>query len=253
MSELLHYSQVQHFLDCQRRYYYDHVESDERADGPILAIGRTYHSALEKAWYELNPAVAADAALAANAEALTTTGAVLERDELVANVRRIRQIMCAMQAVPTYIEYEWELPELGYAGRLDALLPVTPLVNGDHEVLGPEPGPCVIDWKTIHGHRRRSQRDITFNAQLALYCLATGASRGAIVEIPRDTTKPLRTLVVLFSEVDLNGWRRWFASIRETILALGDKKENFAMVERSHFLCRPAYCPHYFRCYGDEK
>lgn len=145
---------------------------------------------------------------------------------------------------PTAIE-EWA--KGAYTAKIDLVSAVTPVVGADGVAVGQEERPCVIDWKAKFGTSKRERSD----AQLALYCLSTGAADAGFCEVYRDGRRPHLSMR-RFTDYELARWRRYFDAQFSALDSRGPDMVNWKLSDPSNALCSPKWCRHWQYCEGGE-
>lgn len=257
------FSAVDAFTTCERRFYYERVLDEPQEEGAPLVVGNVYHSVIaaliRSNWQADANAVAATYVEGSKAE-LKAAGARVDGlvDEVVANMQRLRSTLFPPYGLETvmidtneaFVERKFRRLDLGFGGVIDYVSDRFPVTDGKGQVTGFKPGRCVLDWKTLSGDRRRSDRDARFSPQLGLYKITVPGAIGAgFVEIPRDLGKPIVVRMAEHNERDTEMMRTWLVAMRATILKRGTDIENYRMTDRDNPLCSAAYCPKYFKCY----
>jgi len=259
MTRKLHVTEVGLFNQCERRYYYEKILGEEPEPNHYVLVGSAYHRAITTCFpdgAELCGQFKEAALRSVNEsyDALSEVG--VNPITLIAEIaQRLEELRVLLPASlkPSFVERQFSTK--GWEGTVDWAGPN--YVLGDERVKGQRPswgeGLGVLDWKTIHGSRRRSIRDARLSPQLAMYTLnVPGARHAAFVEIPRDLKEPFVFLPVHYTEDELVKWRIWFDGIRKSVMRR-KSKESYKMCKRDEPLCSAIWCPHYLtKCYRNE-
>lgn len=267
--KLIHFTDVDDFDVCERRYWAHRFGGLPKPPSPILAIGDAYHKAIDFVYMNegcefIEAAMDSVAQIDRDVVQRFEIDCLALAEEVEANLERMFKALERGPGLltPPYpirnkkgwllLEHEWTDRRLGYRGKVDAVMDSAPVTDEKGNVVGFDYVPCVFDWKTVHGERRRSQRDATYSPQLALYSLAMGVKRACFVEIPRNLEKPIRVRSVTYSDSDLAHWADWFVDMRAAILSRGTKARRFKRTDRKNPLCSPEWCWLYPKCYPAE-
>jgi PD-(D/E)XK nuclease superfamily protein len=245
---------LKQFEFCERQFYYQRIQKLPEPPSLHLVVGILYHTAIERL---------------VRAGTVSRTEVQLMIEELrkgpgwcdpgKSDEELCEEVMHAMVKVGGLVD---ALPvakgprgprveEWGerYTCKIDYISTRLPVVK-DGELVGVEPGLCVLDWKTVGGKRRRGQDDVDHSPQLALYCIETGAHHAAFVEIPRDSTQPLNIVAAEFTDLDLRRWGQFLDAQFGAMQSRGPDESQFKLAERGHPLCSPRFCPYWSRCPG---
>lgn len=247
MSVKPSFSALDQFLNCERQFYFARILKLEREPSHYLAIGGLGHEVLADA--AIGNRVDVRSKLARHKE-LTEWKSDVPDDVLVRQLEtileRVRKEVLPYLDVAA-VEQWYRTP---YLAKIDLLSNTTPLVDAHGKIVGKVTKPCVIDWKFKFSSRsRRDQESTDHSAQLALYCLQTGADTAAFVEIPREGG-PTHTLVTNFSAYDLVYWRRYLDSQFAAVASRGEEEAAYRLAPAGHPLCRPQFCTFWRRCPG---
>jgi hypothetical protein len=256
---LLSFSGIDCFTTCERKYYLERILKIPEEESLPLVVGDVYHKILADTYLQpnLNLATRIETQLNRAAERLKPFDVNMAefREELTDNIPRVLTLQGPAMFRPVavngtlMVERKFADERIGYCGVLDLLSDHAPLVNEDGRVVTWQPEHCVVDWKTTASNRRRTDRSVRTSAQLALYAIEADVRCGVFVEIPRNLDRPINTRVVRYSEKDLVNWRRYLENIRDAILSRGTEEKRFKMAAPDMYLCNPAYCRHWERCF----
>lgn len=244
------------FEQCERKFYYAKVAKLPEPPSVHLAVGILYHAVIEG--MVRGPSFYMD-------DIRTVLAKVKCRPEWVDpgldDEELCKEVVTALYKVS---ELHQRLPvapgpdgprveEWGkrYACRIDYVSIHTPVVEGG-QLVDTKPGLCVLDWKTVGGRRRRGQDDADNSAQLALYCIETGAHNAAFVEIPRDGG-PLNIVAAEFDDDSLRRWATFLDAQFAAMQSRGPDEAQFRLAPRGHPLCSPRWCPFWDFCPGGGK
>ena len=243
------------FEQCERKFYYAKVAKLPEAPSLHLAVGILYHACIE----QLARGVGAD--IHATIAALRRTPEWVDPGktdnelgtELTAALIKVADLM---ERLPVAYDGDDEAPLIEqwgkrYACRIDYVSTHTPVVEGCR-LVDVKPGRCVLDWKTVGGKRRRTAADADNSAQLALYCIETGANNAAFVEIPRDGG-PLNIVAAEFDDDTLKRWASFLDAQFAAMQSRGPDEAQFRLAARGHPLCSPRWCPYWDRCPGGAR
>lgn len=227
------------FERCERQFYYQRVlRLPEGPPSAALSIGTLYHAAIEQLVRTGEVSVDALIASARESSGWADPGCTDEAlaAELVVALLKVDEVL---KQYPVLIDDDGPMVERRgkkYSCRIDYV--------GE----GPE-GRTVLDWKTTASKRRRSQADADNSAQLALYCIETGAHHAAFVEIPRDGG-PLNLVASSFDDWELARWAAYLDAQFAAMNSRGPAEADFRLAARGHPLCNVRFCPYWSRCPG---
>jgi hypothetical protein len=218
---LLSFSGIDCFTTCERKYYLERILKIPEEESLPLVVGDVYHKILADTYLQpnLNLATRIETQLNRAAERLKPFDVNMAefREELTDNIPRVLTLQGPAMFRPVavngtlMVERKFADERIGYCGVLDLL--------SDHA------------------------------PQLALYAIEADVRCGVFVEIPRNLDRPINTRVVRYSEKDLVNWRRYLENIRDAILSRGTEEKRFKMAAPDMYLCNPAYCRHWERCF----
>jgi PD-(D/E)XK nuclease superfamily protein len=241
------------FEKCERQFYYQRIAKLPEAPSPHLCVGILYHNVIEQFVRagEMHPAVV-DEAIRDIRGRPEWCDPGKTGDELCSEIMAaIPKIAALVERLPVVRQGSKPLVEIWgtrYTAKIDYVSTHTPVVEGGR-LVDVKPGLCVLDWKTVGGRRRRGQDDADNSAQLALYCIETGAHSAAFVEIPRDGG-PLNIVVAEFDDDTLRRWEKFLDAQFGAMQSRGPAEEQFKLAERGHPLCSPRFCTYWDRCPG---
>lgn len=261
-GRFLSFSQIDLWLTCARKYYFERVQGMRSPPSHHLEVGNAYHEAI--AGLVPGPLETGVRDLAAPAvekrkpgleQMGVDTAALLE--EMVTNLGRLQATIFspdgfrpATTAGQPIVEHKFFSDSLRFTGVIDAVSTRTPVVDERGKVKGWKDGICVLDWKTLSSKRRRSARDAQTSEQLGLYGLVLPlATAAAFVEIPRDVAEPIQVRVAEFEPAYMARVKIWLERIRDHIYAAGEQEVLYPPTQLSNGLCSPMWCAHYDRCY----
>lgn len=245
------FSSLDLFLDCERRFYYRKIARLKEPPSLYFCVGNLYHAAIEADLMgELDLEAEIHAAMQKSDWSCPSSAADLEK-EINHNLERLRE------EVFPYLDIKftecWSKDinaSAQYCAKLDAYSTSTPIVE-DGTITGSiEDQPCVVDWKTIFGSRRRSQEDANSSPQLALYCLEAKTNHAAFVEIPRYTGVPINTIVVAFTDEELAYWEKWFNVQFLAMSTRGQDEKAYRLSVPGNYRCSLKWCPYWRICPG---
>lgn len=258
MKPRLHATDISIFDQCEQRFFLEKVLGNEAPPTHYVVVGQVYHRAIALSFpapaiYHGRFELASEMAVSENVALLEQVGVDAKHleTEVAVRIGALRRLFPDRPLYPEKVEEKFTIGR-HWEGTADWVSKL--YVAGDERVRGEAPlwaegeDLAVIDWKTIHGKRRRTIRDARFSPQLALYSLAMGAKHAAFIEVPRDPTRPFVFLPVHYTPEDLTNWRLWFEKRR---LAISRRRspDSYKRTSRSDPLCSSVWCPQYFRCY----
>lgn len=241
------------FEKCERQFYYQRIAKLPEAPSVHLCVGILYHRAIEIAlsgWEKGGDALREILMMKGTPE-WVDPGKTDEElaEEVSAGVTRVlaltAQLPVALDPAGCPLIEQWGKR---YTCKIDYVSTHTPVVEGGR-LVDTKPGRCVLDWKTVGGRRRRGQDDADNSAQLALYCIETGANNAAFVEIPRDGG-PLNIVAAEFDDATLRRWATFLDAQFGAMNSRGPAEADFRLAPRGHPLCSPRFCSYWDRCCG---
>lgn len=241
------------FLECERRWYYQRILKLPEPPSIHLCIGSLYHAAIERMARQgqFTPDCAQALIATSRSEDDWVDPGVTDDELSKELVGAMGRVSAVLGKLPPVRDAEGPFVERWgrrYTCKLDYLSTHTPVVEGG-EVVGAEPGLCVIDHKVVFSRRRRSQGDTDNSPQLALYAVETGANHAAYLEIPRDGA-PINVIVAEFQDDELRRWASYLDAQFKAMNSRGEDESQYRLAERGHPLCSPRWCPYWSRCVG---
>lgn len=243
------------FEQCERKFYYAKVAKLPEPPSLHLCVGSLYHAVIEH-WAREEGISGSDIELliarAKGAPDWVDPG-ISDKDlyeELLAGVLKVGEGVIEKLPVAPGPGGSPRVEEWGkrYTCKIDYVSTHTPVVESGR-LVDTKPGLCVLDWKTVGGRRRRTPADADNSAQLALYCIETGAHNAAFVEIPRDGG-PLNIVAAEFDDDTLRRWATFLDAQFAAMQSRGPDEAQFRLAPRGHPLCSPRWCPFWDRCPG---
>lgn len=240
------FSQLSLLSECERKYFYRYVLGMTDPSGEAADVGTVYHHLMEKlpreSWSD-RARVARALGQAWRDQGLDGPPPI---DEVLRNLARADACLPLFQPDDlTELTLDWA----GWRMVIDRLM------------LRPGRRPFLLDYKTVSGRRRRSQRDANYSPQLALYACAI-ADRypiesaegvdGAFFELPRSGGRVERLLPVRWLPKHLARWRAWFDEQLDAHKCRPDRIEAFPRCAPSNPLCSPMWCSFWSNCYGGQ-
>ncbi len=268
VDQLINFSSLDQFENCERQYWYAHIDGQEKPENETLLVGTIYHAVL--AAYFCGPPTgiqrfldkAIEAELIAHgpeldalkisipavrAEMHTTLPALFHEVIAPAGLRALLSPAGAPR-----VEHKFENPETGFRGTCDLVSATTPVVNARGEVVGAKPEPCIVDWKTktFTSRSRRTQLDADKSMQLALYSWEEDVFNAAFVEIPRGGSRDASVRVTHYTPGQRAMWVAYLTGQAAALRSRGTTKDAFKRASRKSGLCDPKWCPYYTDCLG---
>lgn len=247
------YTALRQFEFCERQFYFRRILGLPEAPSIHLSLGILYHEALEG----LSQGVIAKEALPpllakAKASPLWVDPGITDEaliDEIWTNLGRVsREVFKNGHGLKVRKVETWGTR---YCCKIDILAGNTPNLEDGH-IIDFIDEPCVVDWKTKSGDKKRSQYATDLNPQLALYCIDLGVHNAAIIEIPRSPLQPLNTIVTRFDDYDLARWAKFFDAQFLAMNSRGAEEAEYKLAVRGHGLCSPRWCAYWDRCPGGK-
>lgn len=247
------YTALRQFEFCERQFYYRRILGLPEPPSIALGVGILYHECLEHLCKE--PVTRGQiATMLAKAKATPiwadpgVTDDVLI-DEIAINLARVqREILQDGKGLQIKKSEFWGTT---YCAKIDVLAGNTPVVDSGRIVEFVD-RPCVVDWKTKGGAKKRSQYATDLNPQLALYCLDVGVNDAAIIEIPRNPKEDLNVITTQFDQYELSRWGKFFDAQFDAMNSRGTQEWEYKLAYRGHGLCSPRWCPYWDRCPGGK-
>jgi hypothetical protein len=235
---------------CERQFYYKSVLKEPEPPSEYLIIGGYYHEVIANAL--TGGQAGADYLLQKIKKEQGWIDTIDEKAlvaEVQANLRRLEaEVFPHLKVTEVEKWSPWEGP---YCAKLDVYSATTPIVDAKGAITGVKDEPCVIDWKTSFG-KRRKQKDVESSLQLVLYCLVKECRSAAFIEIPRKTSLPIVTLPVTFDDYWLNRYKTYMDVQFAAMDSRGTCEEAYKLAPQGHPLCKPQYCRYWRRCPGGE-
>lgn len=251
------YSAIEKFMFCERRFFYDRVCNLPEPPSTALAIGIWYHAVLET--LVRTPTADLDEVIElglqiAEADRSWTRPRMLDRlrGYMRLNLLALQKEKLFENLQPATAE-EW-VKSPRWIGKIDVLSAHTPYVDDDGNWAWKDES-CALDWKIVTTTSRRTSRSVREDGQLALYCLASGRTNAAIIELHKrgPETAPPRLLSVSFTEEELGRWERWFDAVDKTIRTRNVHDEDaWKLARPSEPLCSSKWCPRWNICPGGD-
>lgn len=248
------YTALRQFEFCERQFYYRKILGLPESPSIHLSLGILYHEALEALCKFLAIDKDQIAALIVKAKGSPlwvdpgiTDEALLE--EIWVNLGRVnREVFQGGKGLKVLKVETWGTR---YCCKIDILAANTPVIE-EGRIVSFLDEPCVVDWKTKSGDKKRSQYATDLNPQLALYCLDSGVFNAAIVEIPRSPLQDLNTIFTRFDQYDLDRWAKFFDAQFAAMNSRGLEEAEYKLAVRGHGLCSPRWCSYWDRCPGGK-
>ena len=120
------------------------------------------------------------------------------------------------------------------------------------QIVGSEPGECILDYKIkFSTWNRRGQEDVENNAQLALYCILEDVHDAFFVEVPRSRKASVNVIGKRFTDEELAWWSRFYD---QQTAAINSRDKNFEpnwrLSDPANSLCSKKFCPYWIDCPG---
>lgn len=242
------FSGLDQFLFCERQFYFQRLLKLPLPPNMYFAVGNLYHDMLAELSRPIEDLLRKHKMLPGWICPTSDEDLV---EELVQNRDRVIRETTALNIMHREVWSRDINPDAEFCAKLDAISTNTPVVDDYGHIIGVEDEACVIDWKTVFGYKRRSVDDAEASAQLALYCLEAKVNSAAFIEIPRDLTRPIRTIVVKFSDKELEQWRKYFRVQFNTMLhRAGCPAEAFRLARFGERFCSKQWCGYWDQCPG---
>jgi PD-(D/E)XK nuclease superfamily protein len=224
------FSQLETYLQCERKWYYEKIEKRARPDNFYFAAGNYLHSRAERRLL---------------GQDTTVTPGKLVKPELLkhldlAYARLEADVLSKITPRPGSIESRFSTPD--WSGKIDCVADSGP---AEWEL----PFPLVLDWKTCHT-RRFMQRKPADSPQLALYAKEAGTLAAAFVECDLFPPHEIRVLGATFTPEILEWWGRWLDAQRRALLSRGEDINNYRLASAGDPLCSVRFCSHWDYCIG---
>jgi len=247
------YTALRQFEFCERQFYFRRILGLPEPPSIALGVGILYHECLALMPHGAIAREQVEAELAKAKAAPTWADPGITDEALVseiwANLGRVsREVLCEGKGLQIQKAEFWGTT---YCAKVDVLAGNTPVVDSGR-IVDFLDEPCVLDWKTKGGSKKRSQYATDLNPQLALYCLDVGVNNGAIVEIPRNPNNDLNVIVTEFDQHELSRWRKFFDAQFDAMNSRGTQEREYKLAYRGHGLCSPRFCTYWDRCPGGK-
>ncbi len=240
------HSALEQLLSCERRLWFEKIAKVPQAPNVYFSVGNFYHAVIADA---LTPGPEITDAWLLERVRREEAGAWLQdvpNDRLLAEAKAVRSSVASIRPFvrPVAIEQWFRTP---YLAKVDCLSECTPIAGADGVPVGSSARPAVLDWKLVFGSRRKERSP----AQLALYCLSTGAKDAGFVEFFRDGRRPFLSMTS-FNDYDLARWRRYFDAQFLALDRRGPEEAAYRLADPNNPLCSSRWCPHWRYCEGGE-